>query len=127
MQVTQDVPQIGFFKLTVRDLESARDFYTAAFGMVAGEPIVQPGLVELVLKSPGNSFALTLLQYVDARPAVIGTGYGPVGFYVAGIEDAIARAEMAGAKLLRGPLTFGPVSYAFLESPDGHVIEIIKR
>jgi catechol 2,3-dioxygenase-like lactoylglutathione lyase family enzyme len=126
-QPTQDTPQIGFFKLTVRDLEAARDFYCTAFGMTAGEPIVQRDLTELVLKSPGNPFALTLLHYADGRESPIGSGYGPVGFYVVGIDQAIARAEAAGAKLLRGPLNFGTVSYAFLESPERHVIELIER
>lgn len=126
-QPTEDTPQIGFFKLTVRDLEAARDFYIEAFGMTAGEPIVQRDLTEIVLKSPGNPFALTLLSYADKRDSTTGNGYGPVGFYVVGMDKAIARAEAAGAKLLRGPLNFGPVSYAFLESPERHVIELIQR
>lgn len=126
-QPTENTPQIGFFKLTVRDLEAARDFYITAFSMTAGEPIVQRDLTEIVLKSPGNPFALTLLSYADGRQATIGNGYGPVGFYVVGMDQAIARAEAAGAKLMRGPLSFGPVSYAFLESPERHVIELIER
>lgn len=124
---TEETPQIGFFKLTVGDLEAARDFYCTAFEMIAGEPIVQRELTELVLKSPGNPFALTLLQYADGRVSPMGSGYGPVGFYVVGMDQAIARAEAAGAKLLRGPLRFGTVSYTFLESPERHVIELIER
>ncbi len=123
---TEEAPQIGFFKLTVRDLEAARDFYRTAFGMIAADPIVQRDLTELVLKSPGNPFALTLLQYADGRDSPVGSGYGPVGFYVVGMDHAIARAEAAGAKLLRSPLSFGPFCYAFLESPDRHVIELIE-
>jgi catechol 2,3-dioxygenase-like lactoylglutathione lyase family enzyme len=126
-QPGEDTPQIGFFKLTVRDLDAAREFYCAAFGMIAGDPIVQRDLTEIVLKSPGNPFALTLLAYADGRALPIGSAYGPVGFYVVGMEQAIARAEAAGARLLRGPLSFGTVSYAFLESPERHVIELIKR
>ncbi len=124
---TENTPQIGFFKLTVRNLEAARDFYVTAFGMMAGPPIVQRDLTEMVLKSPGNPFALTLLSYAEEREVPIGSSYGPVGFCVVGMDQAIARAEAAGAKLLRGPLSFGTVSYAFLESPDRHVIELIER
>ncbi len=124
------VPQIGFMKLTVGDLDRSRAFYEDAFGMTAGEPIVQRDLVEQVLKSPGNPFAVTLLQYLDARPIAASEGAAAfcVGFYVDDMEAALARAQSAGATLLRGPFWFGEtVSYAFLEDPDRHVIEVIYR
>lgn len=124
------VPQIGFIKLTVADLERSRAFYDDAFGMNAGEPIVQRDLVEQVIKSPNNPFAVTLLQYHDRRPIAASEGAAAfcVGFYVDDMDEALARAQGAGAKLLRGPFWFGEtVSYAFLEDPDGHVIELIYR
>lgn len=127
-----DEPQIGFFKLTVPDLDKSRAFYEAAFGMTAGAPIVQRDLTEQVMKSPGNPFAVTLLQYADRRSietADGSSGAAPfyVGFYVKDMPASIARAEAAGAMLLRGPDNFGQVSFAFLKSPDGHMIELIDR
>lgn len=129
---TADTPQIGFFKLTVSDLDKSRAFYEAAFGMTAGSPIVQRDLSEQVMKSPENSFAVTLLQYADGRAietadGSVGAPPFYVGFYVRDMPASIARAEAAGAKLLRGPDYFGQVSFAFLKSPDGHVIELIDR
>jgi predicted enzyme related to lactoylglutathione lyase len=124
------VPQIGFIKLTVADLDRSRTFYNDAFGMTAGDPIVQRDLVEQVIKSPDNPFAVTLLQYHDRRPIVTSEGAAAfcVGFYVDDMDAALEQAQGAGAMLLRGPFRFGEaVSYAFLEDPDGHVIEVIYR
>lgn len=124
-------PQIGFLKIAVADLDRSRTFYEAGFGMSAGAPIVQTGVTEQVLKSPDNAFAMTLVNHTDGRAIDAGgsTGAVPfyVGFYVRGMEQAIARAQAAGARLLRGPERFGEVSFAFLEDPDGHVIELIDR
>ncbi|MBV1918074.1 MAG: VOC family protein [Sphingomonadaceae bacterium] len=125
-------PQISFLKLTVADLEASQAFYENAFGMIAGTPIAQGKLTELVMKSPDNPFALTLLQYAKARPVESVSASNSaaafyIGFYVTDMVAGIARAQAAGAKLLRGPDYFEQVSYAFLETPDGHVIELIDR
>lgn len=123
----RDVPQLGFFKLTVAEMDRAQAFYEAAFGMTATSRVEQPGLIEVIMKSPGNPFALTLMQFTDGRDVKGGNGYGPVGFYVADIDAALGRAEAAGARSLGKTLRFADVSYVFLRSPDGHLIEFIQR
>ncbi len=119
-------PQLGFFKITVADATKAQRFYEQAFGMVASEPILGNGFREHVLKSPGNDFSLILFEK-DGLEITRGNSYGPIGFNIADMDTALARAEAAGAKANGPPLTFGDVSYVFIESPDGHVIELIKR
>ena len=119
-------PKLGFFKITVADAAKAQHFYEQAFGMVASEPIVAEGFREHVLKSPGNDFSLILFEK-DGLDITRGHSYGPIRFNIADMDTALARAEAAGAKANGPPMTFGDVSYVFIESPDGHVIELIKR
>lgn len=124
--MTNPAVRLGFFKITVPDAIVAQRFYEEAFGMVASEPIVAPGFREHILKSPGNDFSLILYQK-DGLEITRGNSYGPIGFYVSDMGAALARAMNAGAKAQGEVQSFGEVSYVFLETPDGHLIEIIDR
>ena len=119
-------PNLGFFKITVADAVMSQRFYEEAFGMVASDPIVAQGFREHVLKSPGHDFSLILYQK-DGLEVTRGNSYGPIGFYVADLDAALARAEAVGAKAAGAPQKFGAVTYVYLDTPDGHVIELIDR
>ena len=126
MTATTTDAQLGSFKITVADASATQRYYEQAFGMEAGDPIVGPGFREIVMKSPGGDFAFVLYEK-DGLEIVRGNSYGPICFYVADIDAALARAEVAGGKSTGPVQSFGPVKYVFLESPDGPVIELIKR
>lgn len=119
-------PQLGFFKITVADAAKTQQFYEQAFGMVASEPVLGNGFREHVLKTPGSDFSLVLYEK-DGLEITRGNSYGPIGFNVADMDAALARAEAAGAKAKGPAMTFGGVSYIFIETPDGHIIELIQR
>ncbi|MCB2046782.1 MAG: VOC family protein [Novosphingobium sp.] len=124
--MTGAASRLGAFKITVADANASQRFYEAAFGMVAGEPIVADGFREHILKTPGQEFALVLYQK-DGLEVVRGNSYGPICFYVSDIDAALSRAEAAGGKSTGPVQSFGPVKYVFLETPDGHVVELIER
>jgi catechol 2,3-dioxygenase-like lactoylglutathione lyase family enzyme len=123
--MTSAASRLGFFKITVADATATQHFYEQAFGMVANEPIVAPGFREHVLKTPDAACGLILYQK-DGLEITRGNSYGPIGFYVPEMEAALARAEAAGAKRQGEPQRFGTVCYVFLETPDGHIIELIE-
>lgn len=123
--MTTAASRLGFFKITVDDAIASQRFYEEAFGMVAGEPIVAPGFREHVLKTPDEACGMILYQK-DGLEITRGNSYGPIGFYVPDITAAVARAEAAGAKPQGEPQRFGEVCYVFLETPDGHIVELIE-
>jgi predicted enzyme related to lactoylglutathione lyase len=118
--------QLGSFKITVADADATQRFYEQAFGMTAGAPIIGPGFREIVLKSPGSDFAFVLYEK-EGLEIVRGNSYGPICFYVPEIDAALARAEASGGKATGPVENFGRVKYVFLETPDGHVVELIQR
>jgi len=126
-QKTQSPPRLGFFKITVADAEKSQRFYEEAFGMVLEDKVVEPTFSEHMLKTPDKAFTLVLLQRNSDEPISNGNGYGPIGFFIDDLESAAKVAVAAGAKVVRGPETFGTISFAFLASPDGHIIELIDR
>jgi lactoylglutathione lyase len=118
--------KLGSFKITVADATATQRYYEQAFGMTAGEPIVGPGFREIVMKSPGSDFAFVLYEK-DGLKIVRGNSYGPICFYVPNIGAALARAEAAGSKPAGPVQSFGEFKYAFLETPDGHIVELIEQ
>ena len=89
--------------IDVDDLERARAFYTEAFGLRTGRRIGS-GVIELL----GERTAIFLLDRRSGSVPFAGAGarrsyerhWTPVhlDFVVGDIEDAVARAERAGAK-----------------------------
>ena len=118
--------ELGSFKITIADAGATQRYYEQAFGMAAGDPIIGPGFREIVMKSPGSEFAIVLYEK-EGLEIVRGNSYGPICFYVADIDASLARAEVAGGKSTGPVQSFGTVKYVFLETPDGHVIELIQR
>lgn len=118
--------QLGSFKITVTDASATQRYYEQAFGMMADDPIVGPGFREIVMKSPGSDFAFVLYEK-DGLEITRGNSYGPICFYVTDINAALSRAVTAGGKALGKPQQFGAFAFVFLETPDGHVVELIDR
>jgi catechol 2,3-dioxygenase-like lactoylglutathione lyase family enzyme len=123
--MTGAISRLGFFKITVADAAATQRFYEAAFGMVASEPVIAPGFREHVLKTPDETCGLVLYQK-DGLKITRGNSYGPIGFYVPELEAALARAEAAGARRQGEIQRFGEFNFVFLETPDGHIVELIE-
>ena len=114
-------------QMQMKSLKSGRtEWRNGPDGIEVAEPIVADGFREHILKTPGQEFALVLYQK-DGLEVVRGNSYGPICFYVSDIDAALSRAEAAGGKSTGPVQSFGPVKYVFLETPDGHVVELIER
>ncbi|HEV8361750.1 MAG TPA: VOC family protein, partial [Candidatus Thermoplasmatota archaeon] len=61
-----------------------------------------------------------------ATPFVPGEALDHLAFRIKGgsLEDAIARLEQHGGKLLLAPFREGTCMLAYVDSPDGHTIEL---
>jgi catechol 2,3-dioxygenase-like lactoylglutathione lyase family enzyme len=111
--------------LIVRDLERSLRFYQGVFGM---EEQFRAGPKMVFLNTPGSEDLITLNEdAAEAEKAGVNGGVGHFGFKLADGSDldaAIAEAEAAGGKLIsRGEHAPG-VSFAYVEDPDGYVIEL---
>ena len=111
--------------LVVRHLERALRFYKGVFGM---EERFSDGPNMVFLNTPGSQDLVTLNQDAEeANLAGVNGGVAHFGFRLANSSDldaAIAQVEAAGGKLIqRGE--HGPgVPFAYIEDPDGYVIEL---
>jgi predicted enzyme related to lactoylglutathione lyase len=119
----------GFVKFVVGDLAAMEAFYGRAFGLVSGQTVETPELVEKILRKPGaqQGFSLILYHPKTAAAAVdVGTAYGPLGLFVRDVDAAYAHAVAQGASAHRPPQDFGTMRVAFVLDPEGREIEIVS-
>ena len=111
--------------LLVRDLERSLRFYQGVFGM---EERFRDGPKMVFLNTPGSEDLITLNEDpAEARLAGVNGGVAHFGFRLAesaDLDDAIAEVKAGGGKLIgRGEHAPG-VPFAYVEDPDGYVIEL---
>jgi catechol 2,3-dioxygenase-like lactoylglutathione lyase family enzyme len=112
---------LNHINLTVKNLKRSVIFYQKAFGLkvkfTAGRGLVFMG-------SPGARDVVTLCK-AQKNDDIGNGGVSHFGFEMNGpIEKCIAQVERAGGKLLdRGEHAPG-IPYAYVEDPDGYVIEL---
>jgi catechol 2,3-dioxygenase-like lactoylglutathione lyase family enzyme len=111
--------------LVVRDLERSLRFYQGVFGM---EELFRDGPKMVFLNTPGSQDLITLNEDpAEAQLAGVNGGVAHFGFRLAdsaGLDTAIAEVEAAGGKLIRRGEHAPRVPFAYLEDPDGYVIEL---
>lgn len=111
--------------LVVRDLERSLRFYKGVFGM---EERFRDGPQMVFLNTPGSQDLITLNEDpAEARLAGVNGGVVHFGFRLAKSADldaAIADVEAAGGKLIRRGEHGPGVAFAYIEDPDGYVIEL---
>jgi catechol 2,3-dioxygenase-like lactoylglutathione lyase family enzyme len=111
--------------LVVRDLERSLRFYKGVFGM---EERFRDGPQMVFLNTPGSQDLITLNEDpAEARHAGVNAGVAHFGFRLAKSADldaAIAEVESAGGKLIRRGEHGPGVAFAYIEDPDGYVIEL---
>ena len=119
--------------IRVGDLEKSIAFYTKALGM------------ELLRKKdyPGGEFTLAFVGYgSEDDTAVIelthnwgtssydlGNGFGHIAIATDDIVGACKRVAELGGKVTRepGPMKHGSTVIAFVQDPDGYMIEFIEK
>jgi catechol 2,3-dioxygenase-like lactoylglutathione lyase family enzyme len=111
--------------LVVRDLERSLKFYGGVFGM---EERFRDGPKMVFLNTPGSGDLITLNEDPTEAPnAGVSGGIAHFGFRLADSADlnaAIEEVETAGGKLIRRGEHSPGVPYAYVEDPDGYVIEL---
>lgn len=111
--------------LVVRNLERSLQFYQGAFGM---EERFRDGPKMVFLNTPGSSDLITLNEDpAEAELAGVNGGVAHFGFRLAdsaALDTAIAEVEAAGGKLLRRGEHGPGHPFAYVEDPDGYVIEL---
>jgi catechol 2,3-dioxygenase-like lactoylglutathione lyase family enzyme len=111
--------------LVVRDLERSLRFYKGVFGM---EERFRDGPDMVFLNTPGSQDLITLnADPGGARLAGVNGGVAHFGFRLAKSADldaAIAEVEAAGGRLIRRGEHAPGVAFAYIEDPDGYVIEL---
>ncbi len=109
--------------LVVRDLERSLRFYQRVFGM---EERFRDGRV--FLNTPGSQDLITLHEDPhDEQLAGVNGGVTHFGFRLADSSDldaAIAEVEAAGGELIRRGEHAPGVPFAYIQDPDGYVIEL---
>lgn len=117
-----------FSKLIVRDLPAMIGFYERAFGLTKVRDIEMPGLKEAILQRSADDKgpSLVLYHHTDGRDVVVGTAHGPVGFAVADVDAAYAKAIAEGATSGRAPFNVPGMRIAFVFDPEGHELELVR-
>jgi catechol 2,3-dioxygenase-like lactoylglutathione lyase family enzyme len=116
---------LSHIHLVVRDLDRSLLFYTRVFGM---EERFRDGPKMVFLNTPGSSDLITLNEDpAEAKLAGVNAGVAHFGFRLANkadLDTAIAEIEAAGGKLIRRGEHGPGASFAYVEDPDGYIIEL---
>lgn len=115
--------------LRVRDLDRALDFFVTKLGLVeARRRENEKGRFTLVFLKSGaaNDPAEIELTYNwdQAEPYPTGRFFGHLAFEVDDIYATCARLQAGGVDILRPPRDG---HMAFVQSPDGHSVELLQR
>jgi metallothiol transferase len=109
--------------LVVRDLDRSLHFYQSVFGM---EELFREGTDLVFLRTPGCQDTITLNAGKGKAKTGAKGGVAHFGFRLqdkADLDRAVAEVEAAGGKLLRTGEHAPGHRFAYVEDPDGFVIE----
>ncbi len=120
--------------IRVKDMDKSIDYYTRLLGM------------SLMRRQdyPSGEFTLAFVGYGDEKdnavielthnwgqetPYDLGSGFGHLAIGVPDIYGTCESLEKEGVKIPRpaGPMKHGGSVIAFVEDPDGYMIELIER
>ena len=111
--------------LVVRDLRRSLRFYKDVFGM---EERFRDGPKMVFLNTPGSQDLITLNEDpAEVDLAGVNGGVAHFGFRLsdtAEIDAAIVEIEAAGGRLIQRGEHAPGVTFAYVEDPDGYVIEL---
>jgi lactoylglutathione lyase len=117
------------------DMERSIRFYEGHFGMKLSSrrPIPQNRAEIAFLESELTPFRLELTWYRDqkrfAQAEYEDRVFDHLAFTITGIDDMVASMKKEGVTVTDEPYTLGPGGsrIAFIEDPDGTLIELIEK
>lgn len=116
--------------IRVADLERAKEFYRTLGMELVRETEYPSGRFTLAfLRFPGDSAEVELTYNWDPEEYVVGRAWGHLAFGVPDIRRTVEDLRAKGVKVTRepGPMKHGTTVIAFIEDPDGRVVELIER
>lgn len=119
--------------LRVGNLERTLEFYTETLGMrVLRKEDYPEGKFTLAFVGYGDESNTTVIELTynyDTSHYDLGNGYGHIAIEVEDPYKAVETIRQKGGKIKReaGPMKHGTTVIAFVEDPDGYVIELIGR
>jgi len=122
-------PRLGAVGIGVSDLRASSDFYTAVFGLSFVTKFKLPDMDEIILSMDGHGAALVLMCHTDGVVRDLANTGGKIVFYVADPAAAVELARQRGAVVVREATPvpeFNDAVIAFVQDPDGHLIEILQ-
>ena len=124
--------RFAFTKIFANDVTSLADFYVATLGLTVkarldlGEGM--DAIEEIILTSGrDDDSSLILWRYLErATPT---PGEAVLGFNVPDIEETLRLAELAGGSVAEPPKEYTEmrVIVAFVNDPEGHLLEIVQN
>lgn len=128
---------MSFVHVSIRtsDIERSIAFYKGYFGMeLEKRRDIHANNAEIAfMKEPGSGFSLELTWYKDqkrfSQASYEDRLFDHLAFTLNDMDATINRMRKAGVKITDEPFTLGPGSskLAFIEDPDGTLIELIER
>jgi lactoylglutathione lyase len=118
--------------LRVGDLERSLAFYTDLLGMRLLRRKDYPGgRFTLAFVGYGDESDHTVLELThnwDTDAYEIGSGYGHIALGVDDIHAVCEAIRAKGGRVVRepGPMKHGTTVIAFVEDPDGYMVELIE-
>lgn len=121
--------------IRARDLDKTVRFFVEGLGMtqMARDTIPETGGIVVELKTNRTGHMLEINWYPDDSPFateyVPGEALDHLSFQFSGgrLEDAIRHLEKYGGKLRIAPTAQSGGRIAYVDSPDGHTIELYER
>ena len=117
--------------IQVRDIEETLDFFCVRMGLIEiNRNVIEPaGLTLLYLAAPDDissghpTAMLELAYYHDNREISDGSRFAHIAFSVDDLDDYCKKMEQKGVSILQAPVNG---QYAYIQSPDGLVIELLQ-
>jgi len=128
---------MAFVHVSIRasDLDRSIRFYEKHFGMklASRRPIPQNNAEIAFLESEGSPFRLELTWFKSQKKfeqaAYEDRLFDHLAFTVKDIDELVARMKKEGVTVTDEPFSLGPGGsrIAFIEDPDGTLIELIEK
>ena len=117
--------------IQIRDIEETLGFFCEKMGLIEvnRNVIESAGLTLLYLAAPDDisggqhTAMLELACYHDNREISDGSRFAHIAFSVDDLGDYCKKMEQEGVSILQAPVNN---QYAYIQSPDGLVIELLQ-
>jgi len=117
--------------IQIRDIDETLEFFCEKMGLIEiNRNVIEPAELTLLylaapddLSGDNRAAMLELAYYHDNRSISDGSRFAHIAFSVDDLEGYCKKMEQAGVTILQAPVNN---QYAYIQSPDGLVIELLQ-